>query len=416
MITVLQLLIKLLGLVYEPTAFFSSQRLALKKKQNNCNNCGGSGYIELPILNTFSFDTYSFPCVPCSVLVANIEMIDYMLSYKYDPSLSREEVFIERLYELFLTRWFGKSYDRTPSRLEFELYMWFLLCNSCINSWVKCNPSYREIISMYVAEGYSIRDILLCVDKITTVEEISYSNDYFKKTERGLFLFVDLRTIPGLSDLLRKKIFRRNSWQIWALSSPTIVSSYSILPDLQNCLSKVDIIDFVICDRIRPIIKLRKFCEMIGLDVDISNLLFVMQLVRDNSLEDSYLSEYVSFEEMKKAHNDQTTILVALGNLFLDKTPLNRLVSDMDLNDGLFGTLVYIRYQYDDFCSRYYVGHSERLSHDDLFDVYTIMRTHGSKTFTSENLKKAFIAVLDLYDDFTVEVQFNRNRFSFVDY
>ena len=394
-------LYSLLNWVIPMNVILSMVIRARKEQMKNCHHCGGVGHIEHYDYEQYNCDSdssgfdeeiveiYSNSCWYCVVASHEIKEIEFMLSNHVSGNQKNDNMNL--LYQLTSSKYYD-SLEHIPSPLEFELYIWFMLLNSF--------EEFMDIISMYVADGYKLNVIYNCIENITT------NGNYFDSCPTKFKVYVDLQKlfihVPYLSNPFSKfkKNFRPFCWQ--SQCSKNIVK-------FQNCVTHQNAVDVILDNTISNIDKLRQFCDMMNIDVD--NMMYIFNIQENGELEEHYFNQWISYQQIKDAHNDQTNVCYALYQLFLTKTPFYDLVNGIDIMGGFFYNLVQIRYQYDDFCRKYYVGYSERLSHDDLYEVYVISRTKGIFGNHSYPYTDEFIAVKNLYDDFTEQYQFGTERY-----
>ena len=393
-------LYSLLNWVIPMNVILSMVVRARKEQRNECKHCDGIGYTEHRTYHQYSYDSDSSgfdddiieiqrdECSYCICALVEINRIESMLSNNIFRNQKDDNIYL--LYQFTYFKYYSLKY--TPSVLEFELYIWFMLLNSF--------DEFIDVISMYVVDGYDLYDIYNCIQNITT------NGNYFDSCPTEFKVYVDLTKlfihVPYLSNPFSKfkKEYKSYCWQSQCWSDLVEFKFY-------DCLNHQNAIDLVLDNTIPNIDTLRQFCDMMNLDIDIDNMLRIFYIQENGEMEEYYFNRLVSYQQMKDAEIAHTIIATTLYGLFLKKTPLYDLVEGIYSFNKFLNNLFYIRNQYNYFCSEYYVGHSEKLSHDDLYEVYVISKAKGTFGNYPYSYIKEFIAVQNLYDDFTEQYKIN---------
>jgi hypothetical protein len=297
----------------------------LATQPEQCTNCNGRFFVEVQNLEQQNrtddddgfdeviVDVVNRPCERCSRIFEKIELIETEL-YENDDNPYR---LMELLYHI-------KGYEYRPSQLEFELYIWFIHYRN-----LECN--FKLVISSYLTAGY---DANLIRSHIS-----SFCNFYFYNEEDDIERYQNQRfqckcilepNVPH-ADLANLLSNLPNGMENPFNDFPTEIPSYYVTRNLAGCLTDLeypikhqDVVTVIIDDDIPYLEKLRMFCSMMELDVDIDNMYKIFQLHENGELEDEYTKQMISFQEIKKSHTDQNKIYDELFKMLMFDTSFCR--------------------------------------------------------------------------------------------
>lgn len=373
-----------------------------RRFMENCHHCNGTGYIiTIKYLqynsggnnddgfNDEMTEQVHHTCHHCKLHNKKISQIESIISTHVTGNLKVDN--LNLLYQMFLLNIFS-CIIHTPSKLEFEIYIWFLLSKKA--------SDFSHIIYEYFMSGYMIDEIQKCVININ----MKYLSRRYESSFKLVPIFFDeyMHEISSLLPISLKKLnyeYNKRTYYISKFVNMFEKVSYDIIED--KSISFKD--------------RLTMFCQLNNLKIDIDNMLYIQDLYVHAELEDAYYYREVNYQNIKNAHNDNIKILYFLISLNLQNTNFYKLLNSVNIMNGFFYRLVNIRHAYDTFCRKYYVGYSAQLSYDEIYEVYIIAKTKrkfGKKTYPTEEIyKNEFIAVKNLYDDFTENYQFGNHRY-----